>query len=176
LWLERVRRHSMVLDTPAHFYGGSLATLAMKLYKEFRALDRDSPLVVEGLSLEILAEASRRFRLNSASRPPSWLYQVREILHDQFSEHLTLASIAKSAGVHPVHMAREFRKHFRLTIGEYLRQLRIQFACAKLSNSDSALPEIALEAGFSHQSHFSRTFKRLTGMTPAEYRKISRSR
>ena len=123
----------------------------------------------------IKSNALNEFTL-TASRPPTWLSQVREILHAQFSEHLTLAAIAESAGVHPVHLAREFRMHFRVTIGEYLRQLRIEFACAKLSNSHSALSDIALAAGFSHQSHFSRTFKRLTGMTPAEYRKISRSR
>jgi AraC family transcriptional regulator len=73
-------------------------------------------------------------------------------------------------GVHPVYLASEFRKHFGCTIGEYVRKLRVEFACRRISESDSPLSDIAIAAGFSHQSHFSRTFKAVTGMTPAGYR------
>ena len=72
--------------------------------------------------------------------------------------------------MHPVHLAREFRRFQRCTIGEYIRQLRIERACRQLHASDEPLATIASAVGFSDQSHFSRTFKRLIGMTPAGYR------
>jgi AraC family transcriptional regulator len=93
-----------------------------------------------------------------------------------FSESLTLAGVAASVGVHPVHLARVFRQHYRCTIGEYVRQVRIEFASRELSVSDAPLAEIAFTSGFSDQSHFSKTFKRLTGQTPAQFRKASRLR
>jgi AraC family transcriptional regulator len=135
-----------------------------------------TPLAIEGLTLELLAETSRRSVVSSNHKRPLWLEQAREILHAHFTGQLTLTSIAEMVGVHPVHLAREFRKYYLCTMGDYVRQLRIEFACRNLAETTTPLVEIALAAGFSHQSHFSRTFKRLTGMTPAQYRALSRLR
>jgi len=142
----------------------------MKLYKEFREMDEASPLAIEGLALEMLAEVSRRKVKVADRRPPRWLSQALDLLHEQFSERLTIAYLATSVGVQPVHLAREFRKFYRRTIGEHIRQLRIEHACGELCVSDASLAAIASAAGFSDQSHFSRTFKRLMLMTPAQYR------
>ena len=169
-WLERMREYSLSLDYSVHSKGGLLAGLFMKLYKEFRQMDEASPLAIEGLALEMLAEVSRRKVKVADRRPPRWLSQALDLLHEQFSEHLTIAYLATSVGVHPVHLAREFRKFYRCTIGEHIRQLRIEHACRELCVSDSSLAAIASAAGFSDQSHFSRTFKRLMQMTPAQYR------
>jgi len=82
---------------------------------------------------------------------------------------------AETVDIHPVHLAREFRKFYGCTLGEIIfRGLRIQFACRKLSTSDMPLVEIAWAAGFSHQAHFSRLFKHHIGMTPTEFRSLSR--
>jgi AraC family transcriptional regulator len=175
-WLERMREYSLSLDYSVHSPRGLLAGLFIKLYKEFRQIDEASPLAIEGLALEMLAEVSRRKVKVSDRKPPRWLAQALELLREQFSEHLTIAYLATSVGVHPVHLAREFRKFYRCTIGEYIRQLRIEHACRELCMSDASLATIAAGAGFSDQSHFSRTFKRLVGMTPAEYRAAFSSR
>jgi AraC family transcriptional regulator len=89
---------------------------------------------------------------------------------------LTLDGIAKSVGTHPVHLARAFRQHHYCTIGEYIRKLRVEFACCEITTTDSSLAEIAARTGFYDQSHFSRTFKRIIGVTPREYRAAFRSR
>ena len=81
-----------------------------------------------------------------------------------------LIEIAATVDVHPAHLARTFRRFQRQTVGDYLRQLRLEFARARLSASAEPISEIALSAGFYDQCHFSRAFKRHTGMTPAEYR------
>jgi AraC family transcriptional regulator len=171
-WQERARQYSLLLNQPVDFRSGLLLQLAMRLYSEFYSGNACSPLVVEGIALEMIGEACRPSAGKSASLPPRWLLTVRDLLHEQFSGSLTLAELADSAGVHPVHLAREFRRFYRCTIGEYSRRLRIDFACRKITTSDMPLSEIALASGFFDQSHFTRTFKACTGKTPQEYRTI----
>lgn len=178
-WLERVRQFSAAPRISIHYRGGFLALLAMRLYQEFQQMDEVSSLVIEGLVLEMLGITSRHYRTLERSErrsPPRWVLQARELIQARFSESLTLAGVAAYVGVHPVHLARVFREHYRCTIGEYIRQSRIEFASRELSGSDAPLAEIASISGFSDQSHFSKTFKRLTGQTPAEFRKGSRPR
>jgi len=169
-WLERTREYSLFLDKSVHSHGGLLSRLFMTLYREFREMDGASPLAIEGLALEMLAEVSRCKLKGADRRPPRWLSQALDLLREQFFEHLTIAYLATSVGVHPVHLAREFRKFQRCTIGEHIRRLRIEHACRELCVSNASLATIGSAAGFSDQSHFSRTFKHLMRMTPAQYR------
>jgi AraC family transcriptional regulator len=172
-WLERACEDGPRLDGPAEFAGGSLAWLATRLYREFCESDDASRLAIEGLALEMIAETARRSARAQPHDAPRWLRRAREILHAQFSERLSLACLSSAVGVHPVYLASEFRRCYGSSVGEYTRRLRIEYACREIRASRSSLTEIALDAGFSSQSHFSRTFKRHTGMTPAEYRSTS---
>lgn len=171
-WQERAGQYSLALNQPADFRGGLLAQLAMRLYHEFHNGEACSPLVVEGIALEMMGETCRPSAGKSPGLPPRWLSAARDLLHEHFSQSLTLAEMAETVGVHPVHLAREFRRFYRCTIGEYARQLRIDFACRKITASDLPLSEIALAAGFFDQSHFTRTFKAYTGKTPQQYRTL----
>jgi AraC family transcriptional regulator len=172
-WLNRFREYSVIGEESIDFRGGALSWLTTKLYDEFRRLDHSSALVIEGLTLEIIGEAARNLRTKS-SHSSRWLEQARDILHEQFADNLTIAGIAKLVGVHPVYLASSFRKAYQCTIGDYRRRLRIEFTCRELAKSNSSLAEIALAGGFANQAHFSRSFKRLTGTTPAKYRSESR--
>jgi AraC family transcriptional regulator len=173
---EQVRAYSPVLDSPGDFHSGLPIWLATRLYQEHLRNDDVSPLVMAGLVLEVLAECSRRRTGDSERKPPRWLQQVRELLQDRFAENLTHEVVAAAAGVHPVHLARVFRRHCGCTLGDYVRKLRVDFAARQLIATDESLAGIAFAAGFSDQSHFTRTFNRQTGMTPAAFRKYCRSR
>lgn len=173
-WLERVRDYSKILDSPADFRGGVPAWLAVRLYHESRQMDKFSPLMIEGLALEIIAAISRRASLKG-DNAPRWLEKVREMLHACFSEDVSFTSIAETVGVHPVYVARQFRKFYHCTMGEYVRRLRVEAACHEISSSDTPFSEIASRLGFYDQSHLTNAFKRLTGMTPAQYRRSFRS-
>ena len=174
-WLERAREYSLSVDNAIHNHGGLLSGLMMKVYREFLQMDGATPLAIEGLALEMLAEASRRHTSFSDQSPPRWLSRAVEFIRERFAEPLTITELAAAAGVHPVHLSREFRRFNGCTIGEYIRRLRVERACRQLSSSNESLAAIAASAGFSDQSHFSRTFKRLVGMTPAQYRANSKT-
>lgn len=175
-WLRRAREYSMNLDKSATFREGIVNWLGFRLYNEAQQLDEVSQLVIEGLMLEMMGEVARFDAKQKLDKSPPWLKQVRELIHAQFAEPLSVSSIAKTIDIHPVHLARTFRKHYRSTIGDYVRRLRIEFASREICKSEASLAEIAVNAGFYDQGHLSRSFKRLIGMTPAQYRKIHRPR
>lgn len=170
-WLENIQQFPVVAGQPASFQGGKVSGLALRAYKEFCAMDEFSYLSAEGLLLEMMAELSRSSRQCRDGRPIKRLELVKELLHQRFRESLTLATIAEQVGMHPVSLAQAFRKTCGTTVGEYVRSLRIEFACRELSNPDNPISEIAVAAGFFDQSHFTRTFKQSVGVTPAEFRK-----
>jgi AraC family transcriptional regulator len=163
-------RDVATLREPVFVNGGRAAWLTLKLYGEAWRGDSASSLAIEGLALEILAELSLADAHFAEGKPPQWLNQARELLHARFADNLTHDEVAENAGVHPVYLATLFRRHFRCTIGEYIRRLRIEFAARQIAGSDRSLCEIALAAGFSDQSHFSKVFKNQTGLTPGNFR------
>jgi AraC family transcriptional regulator len=167
-WLERMRKYSLNVEDAVYCAGGVLISLQIKLYHEFQNIDAASPLAVEGLVLEMLAEVSRHQA--KESNPPRWLKKAKGLIREQVSTCPSLEVIAQQVGVHPVHLARTFRKFYRCNVGEYIRSIRIDDACRKMIGTSTPLIQIALNAGFADQSHFTRTFKRFKGMTPAKYR------
>jgi AraC family transcriptional regulator len=168
----RYASHSDLSMDGRDFRGGLPVGLANKLYQEFREPDVVSHLAIEGLGLELIATIARASRRGESTlrQPPRWLRQARDVVKSRFLEHLTLGDIAGSVGVHPVTLAREFRHNYDCTVGELVRRERIGFACRELLKPHESLADIAIAAGFYDQSHFARTFKKLTGVTPTEYR------
>lgn len=171
-WLNTCRHFQRVFAGQRHFAGGLVSALALRIYRESRVKDSVAPVIVEGLMLEILGHASRSL-FQTPIRPPHWLTQARELLHGRFNDSLNLVEIASTVGVHPTHLARTFKKHYRTTVGEYVRRLRLDWATRQLSETEDSIAEIALAAGFYDQSHFSNLFKEHTGFTPAEFRVYS---
>lgn len=159
---------------PRKFRSAPINRLCRRLRRECRSDDGASQLATEGVVLELLAEITRTRSLEDRALP-GWLFRVRDLLHERFAESLTLAEIASVAEVHPVHLARSFRRHLRTTVGDYVRALRIQAACRQLSDDGASLSDIAASAGFADQSHFTRALKTATGLTPGQYRRSRRS-
>jgi AraC-like DNA-binding protein len=159
------------LREPIFVNGGRAAWFALRMYKEGLRTDAASALSIEGLALEILVELAHLKAEGAENRSPRWLRRARDLLHARLGENLTHNDVARDVGVHPVYLATLFRRHFRCTIGEYVRRLRIDFAAGEIANSNRSLCDIGLDAGFSDQSHFSKVFKSQTGMTPGRFRK-----
>jgi AraC family transcriptional regulator len=168
-WLERLMGSTgRALDRPSCRVGGVSVTFA-RLHREIVNPDQFTSLAVEASVLELFV-AFARGGLTEPRKSPSWLPRAREVLEQRFSERVGLSSLAQALGIHPVHLARQFRRHYGVSVGEYVRRLRVDKAKALLALSRMPLPELALDLGFSSQSHFTHIFKRETGVSPGRYR------
>jgi AraC family transcriptional regulator len=154
--------------------GGLVEWTARHLYNEFDNPDRFSALVLDSFVMQLFAQLWRRSRRLPCS-VPAWLGHAEELIGSRFKEPLSLATLASAVHVHPVHLAREFRRHFRCTVGEQIRRLRIEYACEQLTSTSRNLSDIALAAGFADQSHFTVSFKKEMGTAPSRFRTATRT-
>ncbi len=167
-----LNRFNLLFEYPATVRNREVPTIIRRLYREFEVEDDVSPLIKEGLILELignLARLSKPLERGGTGRPPGWLKQVCDLIEARFAEPLSLGALAREARVHPVTLAREFRRCYGCTIGDVVRRKRIEFARLEIVKGELPLVEIALRAGFYDQSHFTKIFKRLAGTTPREF-------
>src|SRR5215469_7318806 len=172
--LETVKDRNRPRLTPRTFDGGLVVELGLKLCKAMGVDDPCAVHLIQDLAFEILAE-SFESPSKASCESPRWVGDVTEMLHARFNEPLSLALVSAYVGFHPVHVARTFRRHYRCSVREYLQRIRIGFSCRMIAKDDLPLADIALMAGFCDQSHLSKSFKRSTGMSPAEFRTRFRS-
>ena len=96
---------------------------------------------------------------------------VTELLRENTDVPIRLATLAHECGLSVSHFARSFRRSFGMSAHQYLILQRIEKSKALLSKSAYSLCEVALEAGFSDQAAFSRTFKSVVGTSPGHWRR-----
>jgi AraC-like DNA-binding protein len=82
-----------------------------------------------------------------------------------------LGAIASAMHVSPFHLARQFRLATGTTIGNYILRLRLALVLDRLAEGELSLSRLAADAGFSHHSHLTRSFRTVFGITPTEARK-----
>ena len=165
-----------MLDRVNHFRDGPIETAARHLAHEFMAPDALTPITIESLVLEILADAAGLERETGFRQGdlPRWLILATDLVHSRFRENLRIADIARAADIHPTHLAAVFRRVHRLPLGNYIRLLRVEWATGQLLATDAPISGIAASAGFADQAHLTRWFRRVTGTTPAAYRRERR--
>ena len=155
---EAVAREVMVEETARAW--------TLNLIREARDRGAGWPLILEGLILQGLGWFSR---LDALGPRPKWLEQVVTLARKQQS----LGAIARIVRHHPSHVAREFRRHQGVSVGEFARRCRLELAAGALASKRHSIAEVAFEAGFCDQSHFTRSFRRVFGVTPAAYRRAN---
>jgi AraC family transcriptional regulator len=172
--IELRERHLQQMDvrvaaeTKVDRGAGAMLWPGLRLYLAFKTQTAD-PLVVESNVLELLSTIAGFS--SEEKTAPTWLGRVKDRMNDEFRDEISMRDLAGDAGVHPVHLARAFRRSEKLTPGEYLQRLRVRAACHRLREPDYPLVAIAMECGFADQSHFSRVFQRFTKTTPARFRR-----
>ena len=105
---------------------------------------------------------------NKESSP---LSELKKSIKANPENYSSVEDMASFQGVSESHFRRIFRQQTGDSAGKYLRNLKLQIAKEKITESTTAIKEIAEEAGYSELPHFHRAFKQYTGFTPGEYRK-----
>jgi AraC family transcriptional regulator len=147
-----------------------LKTAIQRIYNEYKSGDEYSAIIIEGLLLETMGYSARETYKNISQY---WMKKANEIIKDTRSSNISLSSIATELNISTSHLAREFKKACGVTIGQYIQNIKIQQACEKLKKNNSDILSIALDSGFSDQSHFTKSFKKITGLTPRQYQLIN---
>ena len=169
-WVAGDRVARTVFDVPRVSPAQAPLLVARRIRRELGIGDDASSLAIEGLALELVASTARQLAEHRSAPVPRWLRLVRERLREELGNGVRLSALARDVGVHPVHLARSFRRSFGCTPGEFVRQCRLDRASEHLIHSTRPIAEIAVDAGFSSPSHFATAFRRATGMSPRGFR------
>ena len=163
-WFDAVLSRSRTVYT-----GLNVNAAITSLTREMSGKSEGAGWFVESAVLQLIGTLVRQRQKRHSD--PSWLQNITVYLQDTYSRNTPLGELAAIAGVHPVHLARHFQKAHGCTVGAYVRSLRINRALGDLSQSKKPIADIALEHGFSDQSHLTRLIRLTTGVTPARWRK-----
>lgn len=136
------------------------------------ALHDDRPpssFAIETLALELLATTQRHEP--GASGPPGWLKRVKQWIRDTPGDPPSAGEMAAESGYHPVYVARAFRQHYGVGLGQYARLVRAEHGRTLLGATAAPLAQVAFQAGYSDQSHMTREMGRVFGATPVQVRR-----
>lgn len=170
-WLEDLDFNASDLQGSINLKRPDLKLLMYKIFCETKFDDDATTLSIQGLLLEVLAKMLMNNRFQTVQKP-KWVSEVDAIINDQFSDVLTLDYLAQTLNIHPVHLSRDFSKYFGSSFGDYIRKVKVEKSLQLISQRKLDLTQIALDCGFSDQSHFTRCFKQINGINPSQYRKI----
>ncbi len=113
--------------------------------------------------------------LQQPAAPNASMQRVVDAIEADLAHTPSLDELARVAGMHASHLSRSFRKTFGESVGGYLRRRRLETADAQLRRADARLADIAVDAGFCDQSHFTRAYARHFGLTPGQRRRVGTS-
>lgn len=99
------------------------------------------------------------------------LRRARELVDRRYAEKLTLAEVARAAGLEKKYFSAYFRAKAGIQFRHWVASVRLREAIRLMSEQDDGLTSIASEAGFQDMRTFERTCKRLTGRTPREIKR-----
>ena len=152
--------------------------LANRMLYEFE----NQPPLWKSLCLTLLAElliSLQRYRSgeeeSDGNEDPvrGRMRDVAAYLCEHAREQITLTEVAAHFAVSPSHLSRIFHQETGFGVREYLIHYRIRMACDLLLNSGLSVTQIADQCGFSDSNYFGDAFKKATGLSPREYRKLS---
>ncbi|HKP29461.1 MAG TPA: AraC family transcriptional regulator, partial [Gemmatimonadales bacterium] len=128
-------------------------------------------LLVESLVFELLGTMLQTRLGWGSGDGDGWITRALDYLEANYRRRFKVADVAATCGVHPSHLAEIFRKRFASSVGEWVRNRRLEFAREALLDATQPISRVAISAGFADQSHMTRLFRHRFGATPAEYRR-----
>jgi AraC family transcriptional regulator len=168
-WRELTADMVRARDIVGRALSGHAEWLALAVWREFHNDDSASALGLDE-TVAMLCGAIRTSVARGEFEPHTRVDRCTEYLRSHPTATPRLAEVAQVAGVHPMHLAKLFRKRFGYSMGEFLRRQRIAWACEELARDAGTISSIAARAGFADHAHFTRTFRRIAGCSPSWYR------
>ena len=102
---------------------------------------------------------------------PAVLQKVRQYLHEQYAQKITLDTLSARYNISKYHLQRSFQRYFGQSPGEYLTRLRLTRAKELLRATDLPVSEVAYRVGMENTSYFISVFRSREGATPQQYRR-----
>jgi len=115
--------------------------------------------------------ASREYISKRFSTGNKRLAAIHEYLMKNYRDEIDLKQLAALVNMAEGSLCRFFKMNMGMTVFEYLNQIKIEFSCKLLMDNNLGVLEVCLDSGFNNLSHFNKQFRRITGVTPSEYRK-----
>jgi AraC family transcriptional regulator len=171
-WSARMAIDDRELAPRAGLLGPNARDLMSRLLRELRDPDACSATIIDGLTLTLIAVSARHNARTRNVAPPAWFATAEEYVRAHAFGRFRAAEGATVAGVHPVLLSRWFRRVHGVTVGEFVRQLRVDRAARLLATTRQPITQIALACGFVDHAHLTRVFRRTTHQTPSVYRRI----
>jgi AraC family transcriptional regulator len=151
------------------FDRGPLLFLGLTLFRIYNGRELGS------IGLDVEELACKLFSVGRAATPhrivPARISRVVERLEAEPALPPRLSECARLADVHPVYLARAFRKAYGMSLGEYQRQAKLRRAVTLLTSTGLAISDIASHCDFFDQSHLTKSLRRSTGLTPNALRR-----
>ncbi len=123
-----------------------------------------------------LSALSNQLMMEKSNAEPPLVLKAREYIDKHKTEELSLADVAKAAGASVFHFCKVFHRATGLTFTDYVARVRLEDARTRLLNPNLRVSEIAYDVGFQSLTQFNRTFKRVFGQSPSEFRERLSSR
>jgi AraC family transcriptional regulator len=153
--------------------------LALEVRDALTDPDPTAPIYIDYLTRAVAARLIRAHSTRSVPRPEAragaltraQLDRAVDYMEAHLDTPLALTDVAHAAGLSATHFARRFKQSTGSAPHQYLMRCRVERARRLLAETDNAIAQIAFACGFAHQEHLTRVFRRLSGETPARYRR-----
>jgi AraC-like DNA-binding protein/ligand-binding sensor protein len=119
---------------------------------------------------EQLSALINQIVLEQRNAEPPLVQRARDYIDKHKTEPLALSAVAKAAGASVFHFCKVFRKTTGVRFTDYVARVRLEDAKTQLLNPNRRISEVAYDVGFQSLTQFNRTFKRVFGRSPSEFR------
>lgn len=170
-WFSRYDIPAMDFEGSVNLKNPAIKSLVNKVFVESKVNDTYSNLAIDTLLIELFGNI-KDVKGGKVKRP-EWVDRLQELILEEEVDY-SLSKLAEKLEIHPIHLSREFGRYFGMSLGNYVRALKINKAFRLIALNQFSMTEICYKCGFFDQSHFITNFKKVYNTTPAKlFKKIN---